>query len=150
VIGFQLNTEVIAPRKALKKNENTQEGDIISDTTPHAIDSIKSWTQISDLMEYEFENAHPDSKNHFWDIAESELHKIVARLRLMAYTDMISWALDKVDIPTRTIINEQGAIIGSFRPKHIQVMYKLSPNHKHTFNAEFLAEFQRKEFIEVD
>jgi hypothetical protein len=29
-------------------------------------------------------------------------------------------------------------------------MYKLSPKHKHTFNAEFLAEFQRKECIEAD
>jgi hypothetical protein len=140
----------MAPRKAPKKNEDAQEGDIISDTTPHAIDSIKSWTQISDLLEYEFENAHPDSENHFRDIAESELHKIVARPRLVAYTDMISWALDKVDIPTRSILNEQGAIVGSFRPEHIQVMYKLSPNHKHTFNAEFLAEFQRKECIEAD
>jgi hypothetical protein len=29
-------------------------------------------------------------------------------------------------------------------------MYKISPNYKHTFNAEFLAEFQRKECIEAD
>jgi hypothetical protein len=29
-------------------------------------------------------------------------------------------------------------------------MYKLSLNYKHTFNAEFLAEFQRKECIEAD
>jgi hypothetical protein len=102
------------------------------------------------LLEYEFENAHPDSKNHFRDIAESEFHKIVARPRLVAYTDMISWDLDKVDIPTRSILNEQGAIVGSFKPEHIQVMYKLLPNHKHTFNAEFLAKFQRKECIEAD
>jgi hypothetical protein len=67
----------------------------------------------------------------------------------VAYTEMVGWALDKVDIPTRTIQNEQGAIIDSFRPEHIQVMYKLSPNYKHTFNAEFLAEFQRKECIEA-
>jgi hypothetical protein len=63
---------------------------------------------------------------------------------------MISWALDKVDIPTRSILNDQGVIVGSFRPEHIQVMYKLSLNPKHTFNAEFLAEFQRKECIEAD
>jgi hypothetical protein len=137
-------------KKAPKKNEDAQEGDIISDTTPHAIYSIKSWTQISYLLEYELEDAHPDSENHFRDIAESELHKITVRPRLVAYTDMIKWALDKVDIATRSIQNEQGAIVGSFRPEHIQVMYKLSPNHKHTFNAEFLAEFQRKECIEAD
>jgi hypothetical protein len=140
----------MAPKKAPKKSEDTQEGDIISDTTPHAIDSIKSWTQISELLEFEFKNSHTDSDNHFRDIAESELHKIAARPRLMAYNDMISWALEKVDIPTRSILNGQGVIVGSFRPEHIQVMYKLSPNPKYTFNAEFLAEFQRKECTEAD
>jgi hypothetical protein len=140
----------MAPKKAPKKSEYTQEGDIISDTTPHAIESIKSWTQISEFLECELKNAHPDSENHYRDIAESELHKIIARPRLVAYNDMISWALEKVDIPTRSILNNQGVIVGSFRPEHIQVMYKLSPNPKHTFNAEFLAEFQRKECTEVD
>jgi hypothetical protein len=150
VTGFYVKHRAMAPKKALKKNEDTQEGDIISDTTPHAIHSIKSWAQISELLEDELKNADPNSKNHLRDIAESELHKVVVHPRLVAYTEMVNWALDKVDIPTRSIQNEQGAIIGSFRPEHIQVMYKLSPKHKHTFNAEFLAEFQRKECIEAD
>jgi hypothetical protein len=102
------------------------------------------------LLEYELKNANPDSKNHLRDIVESELHNVVAHPRLVTYTDMIGWALDKVDIPTRIIQNEQGDIIGSFRPEHIQVMYKLSPKHKHTFNDEFIDEFQRKECIEAD
>jgi hypothetical protein len=140
----------MAPKKAPKKNGDAQEGDIISDTTPHAIDSIKSWTQISEFLEYELQNAHPDSENHCRDIAESELHKIVARLRLVTYNDMINWALEKVNIPTRSILNDEGVIVGSFKIEHIQVMYKLLPNPKHTFNAKFLAEFQRKECIEVD
>ena len=109
----------MALKKALKKSEDTQEGDIISDTTPHAIDSIKSWTQISEFLEYELKNAHPDSENHCRDIAESELHKIVARPWLVAYNDMISWALGRVDIPMRSILNDQGVIVGSFRPEHI-------------------------------
>jgi hypothetical protein len=57
---------------------------------------------------------------------------------------MIVWALDNVDVPTRNILNEQGAIIDSFRPEHIQVMYKLIPNYKHTFNKEFVAAFSKK------
>jgi hypothetical protein len=41
----------MAPRKAPKKSEeaaesSSPEGDVVSDTTPHAIDSIKSWRQI--------------------------------------------------------------------------------------------------------
>ena len=63
----------MALKKAPKKSEDTQEGDIIFDTMPHAIDSIKSWTQISEFLECELKTAHPDSKNHYWDIAESEL-----------------------------------------------------------------------------
>jgi len=120
----------MAPKKVLKKSEDTQEGYIISNTTPHAIDSIKSWTQISELLEYEFQNSHIDSENQFWDIVESELHKIMVHPRLMAYNDMISWALEKVDILKRSILNDQGVIAGSFRPEHVQVMYKLSPNPK--------------------
>jgi hypothetical protein len=140
----------MAPKKAPKKNEDAQEGDIISDTTPHVIDSIKYWTQISEFLEYELKNAHPDSENRCRDIAELELHKIVARPWLMAYNDMISWALEKVDIPMRRFLNDQGFIVGSFSPEHIQVIYKLSPNPKHTFNVEFFTEFQRKEYIEAD
>jgi hypothetical protein len=68
----------------------------------------------------------------------------------MAHNDMIKWALEKIDIPTRSILNDQGVVVGSFRPEHIQLMYKLSPNPKYTFNAEFLAEFQRKECTEAD
>ena len=140
----------MAPKKAPKKNKDQQEGDVISDTTPLGIHSVKLWTGISEKLEDELKYANPDSENHLRDIAESELHKVAAHPRLVSYTDMIGWALDKVDVLKRTILNEQGAVIGSFRPEHIQVKYKLSPNPKYTYNAEFLAEFQRKECTEAD
>jgi hypothetical protein len=62
--------------KAPKKSEYTEEmrnpeGDIISNTTSHAIDSIKSWTQISEFLDYKIKNSPTDSENHFRDIAES-------------------------------------------------------------------------------
>jgi hypothetical protein len=63
---------------------------------------------------------------------------------------MISWALEKIDIQTRSILNIQKVIVGSFRPEHIQVMYKLSPIYKYIYNVEFVEEFQRKECIEFD
>jgi hypothetical protein len=133
------------PKKASKKNEDQPEGDIISDTTASGVvHSVKTWTGISEILEEELQYAATDSENHLRDIAESELHKVVARPRLVSYTDMIGWALEKVDIPTRSILNQQGVVIGSFRPKHIQVMYNLSPNYRHTFNSEFVAAFQQK------
>jgi hypothetical protein len=64
VTGFQVKRRAMAPKKAPKKNEDQQEGDIISDTTPHAIHSIKSWTGISKLLEDELKYADPDSENH--------------------------------------------------------------------------------------
>jgi hypothetical protein len=139
----------MAPKKAPKKNEEQPKGDIISDTTTSEVHSVKLWTGISEKLEDELKYADPDSENHLRDIVESELHKVAACPRLVTYTDMICWALDRVDIPTRSIMNEKGVVIDSFRPEHIQVMYKLSPNYKHTFNAEFLAEFQIKECVEA-
>jgi hypothetical protein len=48
----------------------------VSDTTPHAIDSIKSWRQIFETLDYEIKNFSDDSENKLRDIAESELHKV--------------------------------------------------------------------------
>jgi hypothetical protein len=95
-------------------------------------------------------NCPSDSENHLRDIAESELHKIKTRPRLMSYNAMVISALDKVDILMRSILNDQGAIVHSFIPKHILVMYKLSPNPNFIYNVEFIVEFQRKECTEAD
>jgi hypothetical protein len=139
----------MAPKKASKKTEEQPEGDIISDTTASGVvHSVKSWAAVAEKMEDELKYVDNGADNHLRDIAETELHKVAARPRLVSYTDMITWALDKVDVLTRSILNEQGAVIGSFRPEHIQVMYKLSPNYRHTYNTEFVAAFQRKECVE--
>jgi hypothetical protein len=58
---------------------------------------------------------------------------------------MINWALEHVDIQTRSIINHQQVVVGSFQPEHLQVMYKISPTPKYTYNCAFLLEFERKE-----
>ena len=73
------------------------------------------------------------------------MHKIVVRPQLLPYFDMIRWALDHVDIPTRTIISEHKVMIGTFRPEHLWEMYKLSPTLTLTHNAEFLEGFKKKE-----
>jgi hypothetical protein len=64
------------PNKGPKKSEDTfeissPEGDVISNTMPHAIDSIKSWRQIYENLDYEIKNSPNDSENHLRDIAES-------------------------------------------------------------------------------
>jgi hypothetical protein len=150
----------MAPRKVPKKSEEAGEGsnpdgDVISDTTPHVVDSVKSWRQIFETLDYEIRNCPEDfgderTENKLRDIAESELHKIATRPRLMPYNDMVCWALEKTDVQTRSILNSQGVVVGSFRPEHIQVMYKLPPTSKYIYNVEFIAEFQRKECTEFD
>jgi hypothetical protein len=139
----------MAPKKASKKGEEQPESDIISDTTAAGIiHNIKSWAKIADKMEEELSYSDDEDENYLRNIASTGLHKVAARPKLVSYTDMIIWALDKVDVPTRSIMNEQGEVTGSFRPEHLQVMYKLSPHHKHTLNSEFLAAFQQKECVE--
>jgi hypothetical protein len=139
----------MAPKKASKKGEEQPESDIISDTTAAGvIHDIKSWAKIADKMEEELSYSDDEDENYLRNIASTGLHKVAARPKLVSYTDMIVWALEKVDVPTRSVMNEQGEVIGSFRPEHLQVMYKLSPHHKHTLNSEFLAAFQQKECVE--
>jgi hypothetical protein len=63
---------------------------------------------------------------------------------------MIRWALDHVDLPSRTILNDRWARIGTFRPEHIQAMYKLPATSEYTLGKEFFAEFKEKECQEFD
>jgi hypothetical protein len=63
---------------------------------------------------------------------------------------MIGWALENVDIQTRSNFNSQKVVVGSFRPEHIQVMYKLSLDFKYNYNAAFMLEFEQQECIQYD
>ena len=63
---------------------------------------------------------------------------------------MVRWELDHVDIPTRTIMNEQKVTIRTFRPEHLQAMYKLPTMSDYTYGVEFLDEFKQKECVQYD
>ena len=73
------------------------------------------------------------------------MHKIFARPRIIPYNDMINWALEHVEIQTRSIINHQQVVVSSFQPENLQLMYKLSPIPKYTYNVAFFLDFERKE-----
>jgi hypothetical protein len=117
------------PRKTLKKSDDTGEGlnpnsDVLSDTTPHVVDSVRSWMQIFEILEREVINRPDDSGDEKNDkhrtklrvITEAELHKIATQPKLVPYNDMINWGLENTDVETRKIINHQKAVDGSFRP----------------------------------
>jgi hypothetical protein len=90
-------------------------------------------------------NEKEDLSTKYKIVSQLELQKIATSPKLFPYNDMIGWVLDHVDIPTKTIFNLQKVAIGSFRPEHLQVMYKLSPVSNFVYNANFLVDFNKKE-----
>jgi len=63
----------------------------------------------------------------------------------MPYNDMIGWALENVDISTKSINNSQKVDVRAFQLEHIQVMYKLSSAFKYSYNATFLTQIDEEE-----
>jgi hypothetical protein len=117
----------MAPCKIGKKQDPFAEepnpnSNIFLDTTTHLTDVIKTWKQVYEILEQENSLYSDDSSggedesttNNLRQVAKSELHKVAAWPKLMPYTDMISWALEHVDILTRTIHNHQKTIFDSF------------------------------------
>jgi hypothetical protein len=130
-----------------------QDSDIFSNTSPRSINSVKTWSYVSNILQFDSVNCWDDSSDNKKDdlstkykiVAQEEMHKIVTRPQLLPYCDMIRWALDHVDIPTRTIISKQKVMIGTFRLEHLRAMYKLSPTPNLTHNDEFIEGLKKKE-----
>jgi hypothetical protein len=91
------------------------------------------------------DNEKDDLATRYKIIIQEDMQKIGARPRLLPYYDMIIWALEHVDIPTKTIISEQKVTVGTFRPEHLQAMYRLSPTPNFVHNAKFMEGFKEKE-----
>jgi hypothetical protein len=145
----------MAPRKMTKlATESSGQGsDVVYDISPRSINSIKTWSYISNILQSESINCSDDSSDNEKDdlstkykiITQEEMQKRVVRPQLLPYCDMIRWVLDHVDIATRTIISKQKVTIGTFRPKNLRAMYKLSPMLNLTHNDEFIEYFKNKE-----
>ena len=124
--------DTMVPRKSPKETGESlsQNTNFLSETSPRSIDTIKSWTQVFNILQYELVNCPDDSSDNkkedistkYKIIAQPELHKVVTMPKIFPYNDMVGWALNHVDIPTRTIFNSQKVTIRSFRPEHLQVM----------------------------
>jgi hypothetical protein len=97
--------------------------DILFDTTPRATNIVKTWTHVLEILECEIIKCQDDFDEEEYEsfttkirhIAQSKLHTIDAQSRLMPYNNMIKWALEHVDVQTRSIINHQQVSIGSFQ-----------------------------------
>jgi len=71
----------MAPRKMLNKSDEAGEGsnlntDVLSDTTPHVVDSIRSWMHIFEILEREVINFPDDSGDEMTDKIGTKLRAI--------------------------------------------------------------------------
>jgi hypothetical protein len=109
-------SSAMAPRKTTKSNAETapQGSDNISDTSSRASGSVATWSSISSILqtglvncsesdEDDLDVVRDDLNTKYKAIVQSGMHLVAARPRLLPYPDMIRWALDHVDLPTRTI-----------------------------------------------
>jgi hypothetical protein len=106
--------------------------------------------ELVDYSDDSSDNEKDDITTKYKIVIQSGMHRVAARTWLLPYYDMVRWALDHVDILTRTIMNEQKVTIGTFRLEHLQAMYKLPTTSDHTYGAEFLDEFKQKECVQYD
>jgi hypothetical protein len=142
----------MAPQKTSKASvEVSGKGlDNVADTSSQSIDSVPNWPFVSDVLRDELVDYSDDSSDNKKDdittkykiVIQFGMHKVAAKPRLIPYYDIVRWALDHVDIPTRTIMNEQKVTIGTFKPEHLQAMYKQPTTSDYTYGAEFLDEFK--------
>jgi hypothetical protein len=153
----------MAPRRGAKANvEATAQGsDNVSDTSPRTDGSVSTWSYITSILQseavicsdsddYNYDIEKDDLNTKYKAVVQSRMHLIAARPRLLPYFDMIRWALDHINLPSRTIVNDRQDIIGTFRPEHLQAMYKLPATSELTLGKEFYAEFKEKECTEFD
>jgi hypothetical protein len=114
----------VAQRRKKKDSltyESNPNADILSNTTSRLTNVIKSWKQVYEILEQEISLCSNDSAEEgdktflakLRYVAKSELHRVASQPKPIPYTDMISWALEHVDIPMRTICNDQKTIIDS-------------------------------------
>jgi len=83
------------------------------------------------------------------DLADSFLHRIVAREQMLPYTDVVKWAIEEIPIADRTFCTVDGRIFGSFQPESLRQMYHL-PKPEKKYNKEYLEKFARENEIESE
>jgi hypothetical protein len=84
----------MAPRKMAKAagESTSQNTDVLSDTSPRVVDTVKTWTQVFDILQYELINCPEESSYEVTEtqatklkyIAQSELHKIATQVETHA------------------------------------------------------------------
>jgi len=121
---------------------------LILDTTCIGLGNA-SWQSIYNLIEAEepeetMEEATVGSTNKseasLKDLANSYLHRIVAREKFLPYTDVVRWLIEEIPVLNRTFCTVDERIFGSFKPDDLRKMYHL-PKPEKKYNKAFLEKF---------
>ena len=110
---------------------------------------IATWEGMYNLLEQEnprvievtaLAGSQSSSEASLEDLACSFLHWIVARPKILPYTDMVKWILDSAKIKNRQFKAHGQGLIGSFAAQDLKLMYHL-PEPQETYNKQFMEKF---------
>lgn len=71
------------------------------------------------------------------DLADSFLHRIAAREKILPYIDVVRWVVEQILVSNRTFCTVDRRIFGSFQPDDLRKMYHF-PEPKKKYNKAFL------------
>lgn len=71
------------------------------------------------------------------------LHRIVARAKVLPYTNVVRWVVEKNPVTNGTFCATGGSIFGSFQPDDLTKMYHL-PKPKKQYKKVFLEAFAKE------
>ena len=74
------------------------------------------------------------------DLADSFLHRIAAREKILPYTEVVIWVVEEIPVSNRTFCTVDGRVFGSFQPDDLRKMYHL-PEPEKKCNKAFLEKF---------
>ena len=80
------------------------------------------------------------SEANLKDLANSFMHRIAAREKILPYTDVVRWEIQEIPITNRVFSTTDGRVFGSFRAADLRQMYHLSTEEK-KYNTTFLEKF---------
>jgi len=88
-------------------------------------------------------------ENTLGDLADSFLHRIVARPKIFPYNDMVKWVVEGINLIDRTLFTADGRMFGSFKLEDLKKMYHFLEPHRY-YNKSFLEAFLKENEIELD
>lgn len=128
---------------------------LISDTTCLGLGKT-TWLSIYNLIEAEepevttvqaTADTTRKSDATLKDLADSYLHRIVAREKILPYKDVVRWAIEEIPSTNRTFCTMDGRVFGSFQHDDLRQMYHL-PVPENKYNKTFLEKFRNENDIE--